>query len=109
MKILFYETLRKRSPVTDFIDSQGKKDQATIIAALQSVSEDGLNAKGCQFRQLEGKLWEIKIKAPSGGYRLLYITLDKELLFILHAFKKKTQKTPKKEISIARKRLKEIL
>ncbi len=109
MDIKFYETARKRCPITDFIDSQDKRDQAVILAVLNSIKENGFNAKGCQFRQLEGKLWEIKIKSPSGGYRLLYITINTDLLLILHAFKKKTQKAPKKELDIARKRLKEIL
>lgn len=109
MNIEFYQTLRKRSPVTDFIDSQDKRDQTILLTVLENITEDGFNAKGCQFRQLEGKLWEIKVKTPSGGYRLLYATIQADLLFILHAFKKKTQKAPKKELDIARKRLKEIL
>ena len=109
MDIEFYQTLRERSPVTDFIDSQDKRDQVIILSVLENITEDGFNAKGCQFRQLEGKLWEIKIKTPSGGYRLLYVTLNNQLLLILHAFKKKTTKTPIKELNIARKRLKEIL
>ena len=109
MEVKFYETLRKRCPVTDFIDSQNKRDQAVLLTVLESIEENGFNAKGCQFRQLEGKLWEIKIKSPSGGYRLLYVTIQADLIFILHAFKKKTQKTPVKELNTARKRLKEIL
>ncbi|MBT4761731.1 MAG: type II toxin-antitoxin system RelE/ParE family toxin [Bdellovibrionaceae bacterium] len=51
----------------------------------------------------------MKIKAPSGGYRLLYATINKDRLIILHGFKKKTQKTPLKEKSVALKRLKEYL
>ncbi|MBL6990568.1 MAG: type II toxin-antitoxin system RelE/ParE family toxin [Bacteriovoracaceae bacterium] len=109
MDIEFYETSSGRSPVTDFIDKQPKRDQAVILAVLNDISEEGYGAKGCQFRQLEGKLWEIKIKSPSGGYRLLYVTLERNLLFVLHSFKKKTQKTPKRELDIARKRLKEVL
>lgn len=109
MRIEFYETSSKRCPVTDFIDKQPKNDQAVILAVLEDIIENRFNAKGCQFRQLEGKLWEIKIKSPSGGYRLLYVTIASELIFILHAFKKKTQKTPIKELNVARKRLKEIL
>lgn len=109
MEIEFYQTPRKRSPVTDFIDSQDKRDQIIILSVLENITEDGFNAKGCQFRQLEGKLWEIKIKTPSGGYRLLYVTLHNDLLLILHTFKKKTQKAPAKELNVARKRLKEVL
>ena len=109
MNITFYETASGRSPVTDFIDEQPVRDQAVIVASLEGVEEHGFGAKAVQFRQLEGKLWEIKIKAPSGGYRFLYFTLNKENLVILHAFKKKTQKTPTKEIKTALRRLKEWL
>jgi phage-related protein len=76
---------------------------------LEEIEENGFAAKGVQFRQLSGKLWEIKIRAPSGGYRFLYVILEKSLLLILHAFKKKTQKTPLRELKIAQMRLQEIL
>lgn len=109
MKIEFFTTISGRSPVTKFIDEQTVRDQAVILAILEDIEQHGLNARGVQFRQLEGKLWEIKIKAPGGGFRFLYAMIEKDLLFILHAFKKKTQKTPLKEMKLAVKRLKEIL
>ena len=109
MIVRFYETPSGRSPTLDFIDKQPARDQAVLVAVLEDVENNGFAAKGAQFRQLQGKLWEIKIKAPSGGYRFLYATLDKDNLIILHGFKKKTQKTPKKEMEIAIKRLKEWL
>jgi len=109
MKVTFYETPSGRSPVTDFIDKQPGTDQAVIVVVFEGIEEYGFAAKGAQFRQLQGKLWEIKIKAPSGGYRFLYATLDRENLVILHGFKKKTQKTPPKEMKTALRRLKEWL
>lgn len=109
MDISFYVTTSGRSPVTDFIDKQPHRDQAVIVVVLEGIEEYGFAAKGVQFRQLQGKLWEIKIKAPSGGYRFLYATLDRRRMVILHGFKKKTQKTPLNEISTALKRLKEWL
>ena len=109
MKIKFYENKSGRSPILKFIDEQSIKDQAIIVAVLDDIEVNGFNARGVSFRQLEGKLWEIKIKAPSGGFRFLYVIIDKELLFIVHAFKKKTQKTPKKEFRIALTRIREVL
>ena len=109
MKIEFYETSSGRSPVTEFIDKQPKREQAIILAVLENICTYGFGAKGATFKQLEGKLWEIKIKTPAGGYRLLYVTIEAHLIYILHAFKKKTQKTPIKELAVARKRLKDIL
>jgi phage-related protein len=109
MEVTFYQTDSGNSPITKFIDSQPLRDQAAIIAILEGIEENGFAAKGAQFRQLSGKLWEIKIRAPSGGYRFLYVTLEKLSLLILHAFKKKTQKTPPKELKVAQKRLQEFL
>ena len=109
MRITFYITLSDRSPVTDFIDKQPKRDQVTIVAILEELEKNGLAARGVHFRQIQGKLWEIKIKAPSGGYRFLYGMVTSKNLIILHGFKKKTKKTPLKEIRVALKRLKEYL
>ena len=109
MEILFFETASKRSPITEFIDEQGKIDQAAILAVFGEIEQNGFDAKGAVFKHLEGKLWEIKIRCPSGGYRFIYATVDRNRMLILHAFKKKTQKTPIKDLNLAKKRLKEII
>jgi phage-related protein len=70
---------------------------------------NGLSASRVIFKPLEGKLWEIKFNSPTSGYRVLYVMLEKDLMVWLHAFCKKTQKTPKQELDLARKRLKEVL
>ena len=109
MEVVFFETSSGRSPVTKFIDEQPGRDQAVLLAVLNDIEQNGFQAKGATFRQLDGKLWEIKIRAPSGGYRLLYALIDRQRMMILHAFKNKTQRTPKKELALARKRLAEVL
>jgi len=55
------------------------------------------------------KYREIKIRTQGGGYRFFYITLKKDTMVLLHAYKKQSQKAPKNEIEIALKRLKEVL
>ena len=109
MQVVFYTHSSGRSPITDFIDKQSRIDQAIISAVLEDIEDSGFTAKGCKFRQLKGKLWEIKIKTPSGSSRFLYLMTSKEKMIILHGFKKKSQKTPLKEIHIGLKRLKEYL
>jgi len=51
---------------------------------------------------------EIKIK-HGGEYRIIYIASIKDAVHVLGAFEKKSQKTPKKVIDLARKRLQEAL
>ena len=52
---------------------------------------------------------EIRIKDSSGIYRAFYLARFEDRVLIFHFFKKKTQKTPQKEIDLGKKRLKEMI
>lgn len=47
---------------------------------------------------------EIRTRVASGAYRTIFVAKFVEAVYVLHAFQKKTQKTPQKEIELARKR-----
>ncbi len=51
---------------------------------------------------------EIRIKESSGIYRVIYLANMEDAVYVLHAFRKKTQKTRKTDVDLARKRLKKI-
>ena len=55
-----------------------------------------------------GGLFELRLKGAEGIARVFYCTLVGRRIVILHSFVKKTQKTPSKELQIAKTRLKEI-
>lgn len=57
----------------------------------------------------EGKLWELRAKAPEGIARGIYVTVTSRRVVILHVFVKKSQKTPATAIRKARERMKEIV
>jgi phage-related protein len=60
-------------------------------------------------KAMGGGLFELRIKSAEGIARVFYCTVvDKRIVF-LHQFVKKTDKTPAKELQIARRRLKEII
>jgi phage-related protein len=107
MRIAFYRNTK--TPVRDFIDAMGKRDQAKVLGCLKNIEDLGFNSPRVQFRQIRGKLWEIKIHAPDSGYRFFYICLHSNALVLLHAYKKRSNKAPNKEIAIAEKRLLEVL
>ncbi len=50
---------------------------------------------------------EIRIKYE-GQYRVIYIAKFSESIYVLHAFRKKTQRTSRQDIGLARNRLKLI-
>ena len=58
-------------------------------------------------RGMGGGLFELRIKAAEGIARVLYCTVIDRRIVILHQFVKKSEKTPPKELEIARRRMKE--
>ena len=50
---------------------------------------------------------EIRIHAQ-GEWRVLYVAKFRDSVYVLHAFQKKTQKTPQTDIELARKRYREV-
>lgn len=53
-------------------------------------------------------LFELRLKGQEGIARVFFCALVGRRVMMLHSFVKKTQKTPQREIEVARKRMKEI-
>ena len=52
---------------------------------------------------------EICVSADSGEYRAMYTTSVGDAVYVLHVFQKKTRRTSKPDIGLAKHRLKELL
>ena len=59
-------------------------------------------------KHLDGALWEMRLIGRDGIARAIYVTASGQRVIILRAFRKKTQKTPRSELELARSRAKEI-
>jgi phage-related protein len=51
---------------------------------------------------------EIRIKDEAGIYRVIYVAKFEEAVYVLHAFEKKTQKTRRTDIDLAKARYKAL-
>ena len=51
---------------------------------------------------------EIRVAEESGAYRVIYLARRREAVYVLHAFHKKTQATPKHDIDTAKRRLAQL-
>jgi phage-related protein len=58
---------------------------------------------------IEKGVFEIRLKNSVGAYRVFYISIHSTGIIIFHAFVKKSQQTPQKEIETGRSRLKSFL
>ena len=79
---------------------------ARLIGLLQEIGFEALPRES--VKHLEDKLWELRITGRDGISRAIYVTASGRRVVILHAFVKKTQKTPLRELEIARQRAKEV-
>jgi phage-related protein len=59
-------------------------------------------------RAMGDGLFELRLKAAEGIARVFYCTLVGRRIVMLHQFIKKSEKTPRKELEIARRRMKEV-
>lgn len=51
---------------------------------------------------------EIRIRDEGGAFRVIYVAKLKDVVFVLHCFQKKTQKTRKTDLDIAARRFRDL-
>ena len=79
---------------------------ARLVDLIEQIGFDALPRDS--VRHLEGKLWELRITGRDGIGRVIYLTAEPRRVVLLRAFVKKTQRTPLRELTIARQRAKEV-
>ena len=109
-KIKFYKSKSGKSPVLKFLKQLTAKQKKKSAFVFSLVEELDIVPKE-YFKKLIGTddLWEIRIQSGNNIFRILGFLDGKNLVILNHAFVKKSQKTPKKEIKIAEKRKQEYL
>lgn len=86
----------------------GLRARMSRLVAL--IEQHGLAAlRAPHGRQIEGKLWEMRVSAAEGIARGFYVTERSGQVVILHVFVKKSQATPQRNIDLAKARMKEVL
>lgn len=60
------------------------------------------------FKTIGPGVKEIRIQEDSGAFRVFYVADRKDFIYVLHAFRKTTQKTEKRDIDLAKARYKDL-
>jgi len=106
-KIDYYETSSGRTPVKEFIDKLAEKPQAKVYNTLELLTEFGPRLGLPHAKKVKSTpLWELRVLGEK-SLRFFYIAKVGKSFLLLHGFTKKRQKTPKKEIKTALKRLRD--
>jgi phage-related protein len=91
------------------IQDETKEIQERLLILFRAL-EEGANLTMPVSRQMSGYpgLKELRIRDARGIVRVFYYIQQRDHVFVLHLFRKKTQKTPQQEIETAVARLKRM-
>lgn len=81
---------------------------AKYIHLTDLMLEFGANLGMPHTKPMADGIYELRVKSKEGLVRVFYCTKVGKRIIMLNAFFKKSQKTPAKELQIARKRFKEV-
>ena len=82
---------------------------ARYLRLTDLMLEFGSNLGMPHTRYLEDGLIELRIKSKEGIARVFYCAIIEKRIVMLHLFIKKSNRTPKKEIETAKKRMRKVL
>ena len=108
LRVVFFRTDQGNEPVREWLEGLGTRDERIIDADITIVAERWpLVARTRLVKKLQdkGNLWEIRTRISEGKRiaRILF-TIEAGEMILLHGFIKKSQKTPRRDLRLARKR-----
>ena len=102
LSVRFFRTETGNEPVRDFLRELSSKDRKVIGTDIKEV-QFGWPLGMPLVRKIERDLWEIRSHVDGRIVRILFTVLEGEMV-LLHAFIKKSQKTPRSDLDAARAR-----
>ena len=104
-KVVYYLDERAESPSLEFLRRLPRQDQRKVFAYISYLEERGEGLRRPIADYLGDKIYELRPKQ----IRVLYSFIGKEIVVVLHAFRKKTAAVPIKEKRLAAERLEDFL
>ena len=108
-EVQFYEKADGDIPVENFFNSLDIKMRNKILMILNVLQEKGNQLREPYSKHLEDGIFEVRGKIGNDISRVLYFFYYNEKIILTNGFIKKTQKTPKREIDLAKKYRKEYI
>ena len=101
--VILFESKRKEKFVEEFIKSLSGSTIAKVVHGVDLLEKHGPFVGMPHSKKLSKELFELRIRGKE-EVRIIYSFVNNKI-YLLHGFKKKKQKIPRKEIDIALKRL----
>jgi len=105
--VRFYDLPGGSEPVRDWLKEMDRDDRRVIGEDI-SVVEFGWPIGMPTCRPLGDGLWEVRSNLSGGRIARVIFAINAGRMVLLHGFIKTTQKTPKADLELARKRKKDL-
>ena len=102
-EIAFYEKADGTKPAQEFLLTLDKAMRAKMLRTIQLLQSSGYELREPYSKPLEDGIFELRAQAGNNISRVLYFFIVGRRVILTNGFVKKTQKTPKKEIELAKK------
>ncbi len=101
--VKFYCLASGKEPVLEWLRTLNKEDKRIVGFDMKTV-EEGWPLGMPLVEKLDKNLWEVRSNINDGCITRVFFTIAKHDMVLLHGIKKKTQKTPKKDLDLAKSR-----
>ena len=102
-EIVFYDKPDGTEPAKEFLLSLDTKLRAKTVMLIELLAENGSALREPYSKHLTDGIFELRAKVGSDISRVFYFFVVGKKIVITNGFIKKTQKTPKSEIELAKK------
>jgi len=106
LQVYFFKTANNRQPVRDWLKGLPVEDRKTIGNDLKTA-QFGWPIGMPLIRKLDTNLWEVRSRLHNRIARVIF-TVEGDKMVLLHGFIKKSQKTPRSDLELAKQRLKAL-
>lgn len=103
VEVDFYDTEDGTCPLQEYLDSLEPKLLAKTLRTIDLLEKNGISLRGPYSEPLGDGIFELRTKQGSDITRVLYFFFVGNKVVLTNGFTKKTQKTPKSEIELAKK------
>ena len=103
MEIEFYETESGLKPAMEFLDSLPPKLRAKMMRTVDLLERYGAALRSPESKELDDGILELRASLGTNAVRVLYFFMVGNKAILTNGFVKKTQRTPRNEITLAKK------
>jgi len=108
-QIVFYTNARGESPVEEFVNTMATKQQRKVGIFLELLAQEGPALRRPYADHVRGDLRELRMQFGRNEYRIFHFFVQEQRVVLVHAFAKKTQQLPEREIETAEDRMKDYV